>query len=129
VAKLSPTVSSRGKNNSEEKLKVATCQFPVSGEIKSNANYIKRFIKEAAQNKSDIVHFSEAALSGYPPKDVPSFESLNWDDLRTQTHSIMSLARKHKIWVVLGSAHYISENEKPLNCLYIISDKGKQVVI
>ena len=116
-----------GKNYSEEKLKVATCQFPVSGEIESNANYIKRFIKEAALNKADIVHFSEAALSGYPPKDIPSFESFNWDDIRAETHSIMSLARKHNIWVVLGSVHYISENEKPLNCLYIISDKGKIV--
>ncbi len=33
------------KSYPEEKLKVATCQFPVSGEIESNANYIKRFIK------------------------------------------------------------------------------------
>jgi len=116
-----------GKNHSEEKLKVATCQFPVSGSIRSNANYIKRFIKEAALNRVDIVHFSEAALSGYLPKDIPSFESFNWDDLRAETHSIMSLARKHNIWIILGSAHYISKNEKPLNCLYIISDEGKIV--
>ena len=99
----------------------------MSGSIRGNANYIKRFIKEAALNRADIVHFSEAALSGYPPKDIPSFESFNWDDLRAETHSIMSLARKHSIWVVLGSAHYISKNEKPLNCLYIISDEGKIV--
>jgi hypothetical protein len=62
------------KSCSEEKLKVATCQFPVSGNIESNADYIKRFIKEAALNKADIVHLSEAALSGYPPKDIPSFQ-------------------------------------------------------
>ena len=67
-----------GKIYSEEKLKVATCQFPVSGNIQSNADHIKRFIKEAAMNKADIIHFSEAALSGYPPKDIPSFENFNW---------------------------------------------------
>ncbi len=61
-----------GKENSQEKLKVATCQFPVSGDIKSNADYIKRFIAEAAANKADIVHFSEAALTGYPPQ--PRFD-------------------------------------------------------
>jgi len=116
-----------GKSRSEEKLKVATCQFPVSGNIESNADYIKRFIKEAALNKADIVHFSEAALSGYPPKDIPSFQNFNWAELRDETYSIMSLAQKHHIWVVLGSAHYISENEKPLNCLYIISDGGKVI--
>ena len=120
-------VSFGAKNISEEKLKVATCQFPVSGDIKSNADYIKRFIKEAALNKADIVHFSEAVLSGYPPKDIPSFQDFNWDDLRAETYDIMSLAQKHNIWVVLGSTHYISENEKPLNCLYIISNEGKIV--
>jgi predicted amidohydrolase len=114
-------------SRSEEKLKVATCQFPVSGDIQSNADYIKRFIKEAALNKTDIVHFSEAALCGYPPKDVPSFQNFDWAKLRDETHSIMSLAREQNIWVVLGSAHYISEDEKPLNCLYIISNEGKIV--
>ena len=120
-------ISFSGKITAEEKLKIATCQFPVSGDIKSNANYIERFIKEAALNKADIVHFSEAALSGYPPKDIPSFQNFNWDDLRAETYDIMSLAQKHNIWVILGSAHYISENEKPLNCLYIISNEGKIV--
>jgi len=52
-----------GKDNSQEKLKIATCQFPVSGDIKSNADYIQRFIKEAAANKADIVHFSEAGCT------------------------------------------------------------------
>ena len=58
----------------QEKFKVATCQFPVTGKIKNNADYIKKYIKEAALNNADIVHFSEAALSGYPPGDIPSFE-------------------------------------------------------
>ena len=78
-------VSFSGKNHSEERLKVATCQFPVSGDIKSNADHVKRFIKEAARNKADIVHFSEAALSGYPPKDIPSFQNFNWAELRDET--------------------------------------------
>ena len=116
-----------GRSYCEEKLKVAACQFPVTGNIESNADYVKRFIKEAAANKADIIQFSEAALSGYPPKDIPSFDDFDWTTLRDQTHQIMSLAQKHRIWVVLGSAHYISENEKPLNCLYIISDEGKIV--
>jgi predicted amidohydrolase len=59
--------------------------------------------------------------------DISSFENFNWDNLRMETRDIMSIARENKIWVVLGSAHYISENEKPLNCLYIISSDGKIV--
>ena len=111
----------------QEKLKVATCQFPVTGDMKNNAQYIKKFIKEAAQNNAGIVHFSEAALSGYPPSDIPSFENYNWEALRQQSHEIMALAKKHNIWVILGSAHFINKNEKPLNSLYIISNEGKIV--
>ena len=110
---------------SQEKLKVAVTQFPVSGDIRSNAEFIKKFIKEAALNHADIVQFPEAGLTGYPPVDVPSFENFNWGDLVAETKEIMALAGEYKIWVVLGSAHYIGKNEKPLNCLYIISDEGK----
>jgi len=116
-----------GHIRSQDKLKIATCQFPVSGEILENSGYIKRFIREAASNGCDIIQFPEQALSGYPPVDIPSFQNYNWDVLRAETKDIMALAKEHHIWVVLGSSHFISENEKPLNCLYIISDQGKIV--
>ncbi|MCK4752834.1 MAG: carbon-nitrogen hydrolase family protein [Planctomycetes bacterium] len=106
-------------------LKIATCQFPVSGDIKANAAYIKDFIVKADANSADIIHFPEAALSGYIPVDFPTFENYNWTLLRAETKKILDLAKKHNIHVILGSAHYISENEKPLNCLYIISNQGK----
>jgi len=111
----------------QQNFKVATCQFPVSGDIKSNAGYIKKFIKEAALNKADIVHFSEAGLTGYPPADIPSFENFDWEELRKETYDIITLAKEYSIWVILGTAHYISAKEKPLNSLYIISNEGKIV--
>ena len=116
-----------GQTNAQEKLKIATSQFPVSGDILENSNYIKKFIREAALNGSDIIQFSEQALCGYPPADVSSFENYNWDLLRAETKDIIALAKECNIWVVLGSSHFISENEKPLNCLYIISNQGKIV--
>jgi predicted amidohydrolase len=54
-----------------------------------------------------------------------TYHHFNWAKLRDETHNIMSLAQKYNIWIILGSAHYINNKEKPLNCLYIISDKGK----
>ncbi len=111
----------------KQKFKVAATQFPVSGDISANADWIKKFIVEAAQNNADIVQFCETALSGYANMDFKSFDNFNWKKLRTATFEIMELAKKHKIWVVLGSTHYISEDEKPTNCLYIISDEGKIV--
>ena len=103
----------------QEKLRAATCQFPVSGDMKSNSDYIKKYIVEAAQNHADILHFSEAVLTGYPPGDIPSFENFDWNAMGSETNEIMSLAKEHKIWVILGSAHYLGEKEKPLNCLYM----------
>jgi len=108
-------------------LKAATCQFPVSGNVDENARYIKDFIAKAAANNADIVHFSEAALSGYARVDFPSFENYDWDKLRAHTQDIMGMAKEHGIWVVLGSAHYLCPDEKPTNCLYIISSEGEIV--
>ncbi|MDK1032734.1 MAG: nitrilase-related carbon-nitrogen hydrolase [Planctomycetia bacterium] len=54
-------------------LKVATCQFPVSGDVRRNAGYIQRLIRKAASRKADVVHFCEAALTGYAGVDFPSF--------------------------------------------------------
>jgi len=88
-----------------EKLKVAICQFQVSGDVHKNAKFIKDFIKEAAVQKADIVHFSEASLTGYPPVDIASFNNYDWDALSNETKEIMALAKQYNIWVVLGSAH------------------------
>ena len=116
-----------GSSSSSLRLKVATCQFPVSGDVDENARYVKDFIKKASANKADIVHFSEAALSGYARVDFPDFDSYDWEKLRTHTQEIMGLAKEHRIWVVVGSAHYLSADEKPMNCLYIISSEGEIV--
>jgi predicted amidohydrolase len=116
-----------GSSSSSPRLKVATCQFSVSGDVDENARYVKGFIKEASANKADIVHFSEAALSGYARVDFQDFDGYDWAKLRTHTQEIMGLAREHRIWVVVGSAHYLSAAEKPMNCLYIISSEGEIV--
>ncbi len=115
------------KLNPQGKLKVATCQFPVSGDVHKNAKFIKDFIKKAALQKADIVHFSEASLTGYPPVDIPSFKNYDWDALSKETKEIMALAKQFNVWIILGSAHYIDKDVMPTNCLYIISNKGEIV--
>ena len=109
------------------KLKVATCQFPVSGNIEDNGEYIRGYIKKAASQEADVVHFCEFALSGYPGLDFPSYKNYDWERLRLETHKVQSVARENRIWVVLGSSHYISPEERPTICLYVISDSGEIV--
>ncbi len=117
----------RLEGNSQEKFRIATCQFSVSGSISENSKNIQSIIKEAALNGADLIQFPEQALSGYPPVDFKSFENYNWNLLRAETAAILAAAKENNIWVVLGSSHYICENEKPLNSLYIISNEGKIV--
>ena len=106
-------------------LKVATCQFAVSGSIKRNSRQICDFLHKAHKTKADIVHFSECALSGYAGADLKTPEELNWQLLREETEKIMALAARLKLWVVLGSTHRLTEPNKPHNSLYLINPKGR----
>jgi len=118
------------------KLKVATCQFAVGRNITRNARKICEFLRKAAKNKADIVHFPECALSGYVGTDFPSFDRYNWELLKEETLKIMALAGKLQLWVVLGSTHRLTpdgdvrgqaEPNKPHNSLYLINPEGKIV--
>ena len=107
------------------KLRLATCQFPVSGDIAANADWIRRQIREAHDRDADLVHFPECALSGYAGNDFKSLADLNWDLLRKETESVMALAKELQVWVVLGSTHRLSGDHKPHNCLYVINPQGQ----
>ncbi len=106
-------------------LKIATCQFAVSGSIKRNAQQICNYLHKAAKAHADIVHFSECALTGYVGPDFGSFEGFDWPLLAEQTQRIMALAKKLQLWVVLGSTHRLTAPNKPHNSLYLISPDGK----
>jgi predicted amidohydrolase len=106
---------------------IASCQFAVGPDIRANTDVICRLMEKAAGSKADIAHFSECALSGYAGTDFFSFEDFDWNLLRQKTQEIMTLARKLKLWVALGSTHPLTEPNKPHNCLYLISPQGQIV--
>ncbi len=108
-------------------LKVATCQFAVSSSIRRNARQIAAYMRKAKKARADIVHFSECALSGYVGTDFPNFDGYNWDSLAGEMDNVKTLAKKLKLWVVLGSTHRLTESNKPHNSLYLISPEGKIV--
>ena len=108
-----------------EKLKLATCQFPVSGKIVENAKYIRDFLHQAADAGAHLLHTSEAALSGYPGVDIPSFQNFDWNTLRGETAALRKEAKELGLWLVLGSAHFLDEQTKPTNCLYLIDPQGR----
>jgi deaminated glutathione amidase len=106
-------------------LKIATCQFAVSGDLDRNARWISRALLKASESGAHVAHFPEAALTGYPGVDRPGLQDLDWDSLRRHTEQICALAADLKIWVVLGSAHPLTPPAKPHNCLYVIGPDGR----
>ena len=108
----------------EKGLRVATCQFPVSGNVEENARHIRDFMRRAAKSGAHLLHTSEASLSGYAGIDVPSLDGYDWNLLRRETAAIRSLAKELEIWIVLGSTHYLDAQTKPTNCLYLIGSDG-----
>lgn len=106
-------------------IKIASCQFPVSGDIRANADWICRQTREAAKAGAEVVHFSECALSGYAGTDFENFENFDWDLLRKKTLEIVAIAAELGVWIILPSTHPLTSPNKPHNSLYLITPQGK----
>lgn len=106
------------------RLTIATCQFSVEPSIAHNRRWILRQIDEAAAGGAKVVHFSECALSGYAGVDIPDTRAIDWDELRQATRDVMQAARRRRVWVLLGSTHYLSDDVKPHNSVYVIDPRG-----
>jgi predicted amidohydrolase len=110
-----------------QKLRTATCQFAVSCNIANNAKFIRRFMNKAAKAGANVIHFPETALSGYGRSDFTPSSTNNWQELEDHTQEIAALAKKLGLWVILGSCRKVANEEKPANCVHIISDTGQIV--
>lgn len=84
-------------------------------------------MKEAADADAHVAHFPETALSGYGRSDFTASSTDNWQKLENQTKEVTNLAGKLGLWVVMGSCRRVAEEEKPANCVRVISDKGRIV--
>ncbi len=110
-----------------QKLRVASCQFPVSADIASNARWIRQYMSDAKEAGAHLLHTSESCLSGYAGTDFDSFDGFDWDLLRHETRRLCRLARELDLWLVLGSTHFLDAETKPTNCLYLIDPHGQIV--
>jgi deaminated glutathione amidase len=108
----------------KERLRIATCQFPVSSDVRNNARQIRDFMRQAVKSGAHLLHTSEACLSGYAGVDLPSFAGYDWELLRRETAGLRELAKELVLWLVLGSAHFLDAQTKPTNCLYLFGPDG-----
>ncbi len=108
-------------------LKVATCQFAVSGCVEDNLARLKLQMRRARDRGARVAHFPEGALSGYAGVDLESSLAFDWGRLQVALEEMSELAGALKLWVVVGSAHRLSGQHKPHNSLYVIGECGRLV--
>ncbi|HET9634158.1 MAG TPA: carbon-nitrogen hydrolase family protein [Terrabacter sp.] len=108
-------------------LAIATCQPTASSDARTNGAEVRRMLREAAEAGARLAHFPEGFLSGYAVEDVASWDDVDWALVRSELEDVAAVAGELGIWVVLGSAHPLTEPHWPHNSLYVISDKGRLV--
>ena len=109
------------------RLKVATCQFAVGADIRRNSRRIQLQVEAAKAQGADVVHFPECALSGYAGAAFRSWQGYDWATLSDETEKIMALARRRRIWIILGTNHQLTGKHLPHNSLYAIDPRGEIV--
>lgn len=106
---------------------IAIAQLPITGDAHQNGNEVRHAMHEAVNGGARLIQFPEGMLSGYAKHPIMKWEEVNWQTVRKELETIMDLAAKLKLWVVLGSAHPLTPPHRPHNSLYVISNEGKIV--
>ena len=110
------------------KLVLATCQFPIHEDPRRNLVFATRQIAAAKARGAHLVHFSEACISGYLGVEVThSHGAADWERIAAAMEEVMTAARRHRVWVVIGCNHRLSGRHKPHNSLYVIDSQGRIV--
>lgn len=106
-------------------------QFRTSGED------IRHLMRQAHAAGAELLHLQEGAtcwpdkyiLSESGPDTVGPAEwsKFQWTVLKRELEAIRKLAQDIGIWVVFGSVHQLTKEQRPHNSLYVISDQGELV--
>jgi len=106
-------------------MRIATSQTRIVADIAENAQEIERHLRTAKQADADLVHFLEGALSGYAKRELKSdWTEFDWDGYRISLWALGTICRELQLWAVIGGVHRDSTDERPFNCLHIISPSG-----
>lgn len=104
---------------------IATAQSEVKSSVHENGIEIRRLIKVAKDKGASLVHFCEGALSGYAKQQVKGWRDFDTDQIKEELRLIQASCKQLGIYAVIGSAHQLSQGNKPHNSLYIISSDGE----
>lgn len=115
---------------SHDSIKIATAQSEISPDVRRNGQVVRRLMRRAARANARLIHFPEAALSGYVKSQIKSWREVDWPALQAEQQAVAELAGELGIWVVVGcnqrqtDVTEVDDTKRPHNSLLIISDKG-----
>jgi hypothetical protein len=70
-------------------------------------------MRQAADQDARLIHFPEGHLTGYAKEQVRDWSLVDWDAARHELEQIAALAAELRLWVVLGSAHPLTQTMHP----------------
>ena len=114
-------------NSMTKSMMLAVAQTKISQDVRENGQEIRRLIGHAASQGARLIHFPEAAASGYPKTQIHNWANVDWTSLQDELENTAEFAGKMGVFVVLGSNHRLSPPHRPHNSLYVISDNGTLV--
>lgn len=109
---------------SEKKdLRVGAFQFRSSADITQNCEAILRGMQAAARKKVRLLALPECALSGYLGVDLDAATEIDRAALAAATKQIAAEAKRHKMYVALGTTTFAKE--KVYNTLRLLGADGR----
>ena len=109
------------------KIRIATCQHPVSGDIEKDCDAILRQMEKASNEGAHLAHFCECGLGGYAGADIPNYDTYDWDKDLQCKEILRKKARSLRLWLAFGGSHYLSDKLPPHNSVFIVNSQGKLI--
>lgn len=104
-------------------MRIGLYPFAAGADIGKNAGAIRRGIEKAAAGKVRLLAFQECAACGYPPIETPDIAAIDWDALEALTAEVGLAARRHNMYIALGSIR--REGAERYNTLLLLGPEGK----
>jgi len=103
-------------------MRIAAFQFPVSGNINENLTKVRNAIMRASEAGTRLLALPECALTGYPPRDIPSSASVNFALLNRAYPELQSLVEQYRMILIGGT---MTETEQGIHNTAMVFRPGE----
>lgn len=104
-------------------MRIAAFQFPVTGDVRRNYEYIRQAVLRAAESRVRFLVFPECALTGYPPRDFPSSAAVDDYLVGSLLQDLQKLTSANGLSILVGAI--VREKGRYYNRAVLLSPDGK----